>query len=248
MYTTSTPSDATTPHVYQIGLAIASANIASIITANEDGVTQLATDGFPTPGALSGNWTVPTGAGVPVISSAATVNPTLTATASYACYTGTSFSNDQYSEVTLKTLTAASSDYAFPIVRCATGAKTFYQAVMTATMGSATTISIDKIVSGTESSLSSLPVPGVTFSMTPQVGDVIRLSAVGNILSVFQNGFLIGQVQDYASTISSGSPGIGLFASSNVTHAQISAWAGGNAGTTPSYANSGQIGAFSVGI
>jgi hypothetical protein len=247
MYCTCTPSDAAPPHVYQIGLAIGPAPIADIVLFNEDAAPQVASDAFPTPGALSGNWTVPTGAGVPVISSAATVNPTLTATASYACYTGQSFSNDQYSEVTLKTLTASVSDYAFPIVRCATGAKTFYQAVMTATMNMPATISIDKIVAGVESSLSSVPVPGSTFALTPEVGDVIRLSVIGNVLSVYLNGFLVGQIQDYASTIASGNPGIGLFAASNVTHAQISSWAGGNAGVIPTYPTAGQVGAFLVG-
>ena len=199
--------------IWQINLAIAPAPPSSLILFGEDGTTPIASDSFPSSGALSPNWTVPTGAGVPKIVSAGAVEPTLLSTASYACYTGAGVvSSNQYSEVVLKTLTSNGADYAFPIVLCATNALTFYQAALTATLGGAATVTLGKMIAGSQTNFPA------TVRLTPQANDTIRLSVVFNsngnpVLSLFQNGFLILQYVDESNSITTGYPGMALYAS-----------------------------------
>ena len=231
--------------IWQVNLAIAPANLEAIIRFGEDATVQVASDAFTNgPGPLSASWTTQTGAGAPQIVSGPFVQAASLGTAAIAVYTGSSFSNDQYSEVTIQALTN-SSQFAFPIVRAATGAKTFYQCAFNGATGTRqTTATITKFVSGSSSALTG----GLgTASFTPHVGDVMRLSAVGNVLSLYQNGFLILQSQDYDSAISSGSPGIAIQAATSLANAEISLWGGGNAGVVPNYPTAGQVGAILVG-
>jgi hypothetical protein len=236
LYTTSASSDSVAPGDYQIGLAIADGPIASVVQANEDGVAQIATDAFAgTDGSLGANWTTPTGATALQVASHL-VEPSTTAADCTSLYTGASFGNDQYSEVTISALTI--NNYLSPVVRGSTTASTLYKANINQAGTKSIAIGIYREVAGASTLL------GSYITMTPQVGDVIRLSAVGNIISLFQNGFLLCQVQDLGATaITSGAPGITLYITSGgLTNNQVSKWAGGNANSMPFATVSGNAG------
>ena len=224
--------------VYQIGLAIGPAPIASIITANEDAVQQVATDPFTSgAGDLSANWTLPTGGTKLKIIAGPYVEPTATSTVCQAVYTGASFGTNQYSEITIRALTGTlAQSLIWPTVLSSTTALTNYEGrVASPTATSDAAAAIYKRVAGTPTQI------GPTATVEPQVGDVWRLSVFTGsdgfpVLSLFQNGFLILQVQDQSSTpLTTGNPGIQAYSSVAIADAQISLWAGGNANVIPNY-------------
>ena len=135
-----------------------------------------------------------------------------------------------------KILSRPSAAKLSPMVLASTTALTDYEgwiASPTATRDAAA--AIYKRVAGTATQI------GPTASVTPAVGDVWRLSVFTGsdgfpVLSLFQNGYLVLQVQDSSSTpITSGNPGIAAYSSLAIGDAQISLWAGGNANVTPNY-------------
>lgn len=205
---------------------------------NEDGVQQTQTDSFTSGvGNLDGNWTTPTGGTALKIVTGPYVEPTTTSTYCSAIFTGGSFNPSQYSEVTLETLTGTLNQSLIgPMVMASTTVMTAYEGhVGSPTATSDAAAAIYKRVAGMATQI------GPTATVEPQVGDVWRLSVtIGNdgfpCLSLFQNGFLILQIQDQSvSPLTTGSPG--MFAQSSVAigDAQISLWAGGNANVIPPY-------------
>jgi hypothetical protein len=119
-------------------------------------------------------------------------------------------------------------------VRASLSALTFYQ-FSVSHLGTQASAGLVKWLNGSSKSLG---VAGYTF--TPQVGDVFRLSVVTGsdgfpVLSVYQNGFLLYEVQDYVSPITSGAPGFYFYATDAIAQTQISKWAGGNANVIPNY-------------
>ena len=230
--------------IWQYCLAIANAPVASIIAGKEDAVTQIATDSFTSgSGDLSANWAVPTGGTKAKIVSGPYVEPTALSTLCAEIYTGATFANDQYSELTLRTLTNT-SNYLHPIVRATPGALTWYQANITGATGirNTTTCIIYKIIAGTATQIGP-----ICSGVTPQVGDVFRLSVVGNVLTLFQNGFVLLQVQDLSNAITSGYPGFSCYSGDVLENDQISSWAGGNANSMPFATVSGALGAGGAG-
>lgn len=229
LYSISCPSDANAPEIYQTGLAIAPAPIASIVTGNEDAAAQVASDGFTSGlGDLSANWTTPTTGTKLKIVAGNLCEATALSTTCIQFYSGAEFSNDQYSEVTLATLTGG--EFLVPIVRCQGGSESWYQANIHGTTGTKSTdCAIYVSVNGVATQI------GPFIPLTPQIGDVFRFSVIGNVLSLFQNQFLMLQVQDYANTFASGSPGIAIYTVTALTDVQVSNWAGGNAGVLPQY-------------
>ena len=225
-------------------MAIAPASIASIVTANEDGVQETAVDAFTSgAGSLDGNWTTPTGGTALKIvgTSPYYVEPTTTSTLCQAVYIGASYGQNQYSEVTLATLSGTLFQrYIAPMVLASTTALTDYEAeIGSPTATSDAAAKIYKRVAGTPTQI------GPTAGCEPQVGDVWRLSVVFGsdgfpVLSLFQNGFLILQVQDQSATpITSGNPGMAAYSSVAIADAQISLFAAGNANVIPAYPSSG---------
>ena len=239
MYYVGSPGDSTPPAVYQGGLALApiGSTLAALVANPEDGTVQVSADNFQRgTGGLGGNWTTLTGKVAPQIASSGIVEPNSQVNGSVAYYSGATFKNDQYSEVTLQAA-ATTSDIEL-IVRAQPGVQTFYDAVIVqAATGVITSITLAKIVGGANTTLLS----SNAVRSTPQIGDLFRFSVTtGNdgfpILTLFQNGFTIAQVQDYSNAIPSGGfPGIALFDSSANANAQISSWAGGNANVLPSF-------------
>lgn len=235
-YTTSTNADNTTPQLFQIGLVIGPSTIENIVGGNEDGIQLVASDNFSYgAGPLSANWTQ-TGATNLKVVSGPYVEPTATGLGGSALYTGASFGQNQYSEITIHSLSgtlSASQLYAY-VLGNTSGATNYLGTVYSPTGTSDTAARIYKTVSGVSTQI------GPTATCEPQAGDVWRLSVFFQngipILSLFQNGFLILQVADVSgSPITSGLPGMGAYSSLAIADAQIASWAGGNANVIPNY-------------
>jgi len=233
-YLNSDPNDSAQPSVFQIGLAIAPVSIAGLVTQPEDAAQQVTSDNFTRAnGSLGPNWATPTGGtALQIASNLAEASATSTHCGQY--YSGATFAADQYSEVTLATQT--SNGFVYPIVRVQPGAVSWYEAPIHggSGAGSAANGQIFKMVAGVETQI------GATVTFTPQLNDKFRLQVTTGsdgfpILELFQNGFLLLQVEDYSNAFTSGNPGISMFAGSAVTDAQVSLWAGGNANVIPNY-------------
>jgi hypothetical protein len=235
LYTNSSQGDAVAPQIGQIGLAIAPVPVSSIVLFPEDGASQVATDLFTSgAGDLSSNWVTPTGYTKLQLTAGALAEPSAANTACVMAYTGASFSTNQYSEITLKSL-ATTSDTFSPSVRTQTGSEGLYSFNLVGPIGSAYAfLQLYKVVSGVSTSF------GPVVQITPQIGDVIRLSVITGsdgfpILSIYQNGFLILQSEDYGNSLTTGFPGMVALGVAAVTNAQISLWSGGNTNVTPPY-------------
>ena len=240
MFLESGPSNtaSNTGSSWNLSLAIAPAPMSSIILFPESADSQVVSDAFTSgTGNLSSNWTTPTGGTALQIVAGPYVEPTVTSTLCQAVYTGASFSPNHYSEVMLKTLTGTLfQSFIQPTVRASLTALTAYEGVIGSPSGTKDAAAqIVKRVAGSSTQI------GPTATITPQVGDVWRLSVVTGsdgfpTLSLFQNGVLILQVQDQSSTpITTGNPGMQAYSSVADGDAQISAWAGGNANVIPAY-------------
>ncbi len=244
MYTNSSSNDASPPAVGQIGLAVAPAPAQSIVLFQEDAVAQVASDAFPgADGDLSGNWVTPAGSTKLTVASHK-AEASAVSTFCMMAYTGASFTTSQYSEVTLATLSnAGGTPFIGPAVYVATGANSCYFVNMGGAANSAfVTTAIDKRIAGANTAISS------NVQITPQINDVFRLAiSVGsdgfNVISFYQNGYLILQIQDQLNSLTSGFPGMYAL-SAVIANAQISLWAGGNIGVNPAFPTaSGNAGA-----
>ena len=241
MYYQGSPSDAVSPQVYQTMLAVAPTTIENLVNQSEDGTVQTATDNFSYgAGNLNGNWTTPTGGTALKVVSGPYVEPTTTAGVCSAVYTGATFSQNQYSEVTLQALSGTlNASFIMPAVWAQTSAFTDYEGfVASPTATSDAAASIRRRVAGANTQI------GPTAVCEPQVGDVWRLSiVVGSdgfpVLTLFQNGFTILQVQD-TNPLSVENPGMCAYSSVAIADAQIALWAGGSANMIPGYSNSSQ--------
>lgn len=229
-----THGDNVGPVAGQFALAVAPASIQQISQKPEDAAQAVASDNFAYgAGPLSGNWTIPSGAGTVHVVSGPYAEASATSTNSVALYTGASFNQNQYAEVTIQSL-SASSAIASPVVFGSVANNTYYRlALVGATGTQAYSLSIQRFNG------SSATQVGPTVGITPTVGDVIRLSVVMNnsqpVLSVFQNGFCVIQAVDESSAaFTSGVPGMFLSEAAS-GNSQVSLWAGGNAGVIPTY-------------
>lgn len=234
MYGSSNADDTTTSgtYLFEIWAATARSNIAAIVAGSEDAVAQVASDNFNrADGALGANWTVPAG-GTALQIASHLCEPTALSVNCLAANTGASVNNDHYAEVTLQALAINAASQ--PCVRMSTSALTFYTAQINGPLNSlhdSTLVAgalIVKWVSGVPAVIGKAYV-----RYTPQAGDVFRLAAVGNVILLYQNGYLVVRVADWdANAITTGVPGIVQYAVSAVTNAQISAFACGNANIT----------------
>lgn len=234
--------DSTGADVSQIELATAPAPVSSIVQFNEDAVQQIATDPFTSgAGNLDGDWTTPTGGTALKIVAGPYVEPTTTSTVCQAVYTGAAFNQNQYSEITIEALTGTLfQSYVMPMVLASTTALTDYEAEIGSPTGTSDAAAkIFKRVAGTATQI------GPTITCEPTVGDVFRLSVIFGsdgfpVLTLFQNGFQLLQIQDTSSTpITSGNPGMAAYSSVAIADAQISLFAAGNANVIPAYVING---------
>jgi hypothetical protein len=235
MYVTSAPLDTLAAPYYQISAAQASVPIAKLVTAKEDAVIQLGSDNFArAAGGLGGSWTTPGSTTGLQIASSGVVEAGTTNTNCVSYFNG-SFAAAQYAEVTLLTLGTGSYLASPTVYQQSSGLNCYYATVISNT-GALHTVTINKFVSGASTAIS----PAVGFTQT--VGDVLRLAVYPgndgyNVLCFYQNGHLIVQTQDPLNVFTSGNPGAIMFAVSTIGNAQISAWAGGNANSLPTYSS-----------
>ncbi len=238
MYGLSCPGDAIGPQIYQTSLTIGPAPIASIVTAKEDGLQQVAADAFTSgAGDLSANWTLPTGGTKLQIVSGPYVEPTTTSTVCQAVYTGATFTANQYSKIILQTLTGTlAQSLVWPTVRNSLVALSDYEGRIASPTGTSdAAAAIYKRVAGVATQI------GPTAAIKPSVGDSFAISVIDGgdgfpVLSLFQNDFFILQVQDQSATpLTTGNPGIQAESVLAIADAQIASWAGGNANVIPNY-------------
>ena len=223
------------PQVVQVSLAIGPAPIASIVTAPEDGVQQVATDNFSRgAGAIGANWTVVAAYGTFKIVSGNFIEPSALSTDSLMVYTASTFSSSLYSEVTIHALvgTAGTSGPLTPIIANPSTGAFYYVTLINPTGTQAFQGEINYYDGTTIHALA--PLVGVTL----QVGDVLRLSRINSassdVLSFFQNGSLISQGVNLS--IPTGTLYPGAYMTETVAaRTQVSLWAGGNANVIPNY-------------
>lgn len=185
---------------------------------------QLASDTFQRANSnpLSGNWTVPAGSGLQIVTNA--VQAASAAVGFFVeFYNGVTWPNDQFSEVTLSVL-AAANYYQGPFVRLQGAAQSGYLFVVQGPTGSATTCNLQIITAGVNANLAT------PFTITPQVGDILRLEVSGVTLTAKQNGSTVAVATD--ATYASGNAGMGMIlpATPAITNDIISAWDGGGLG------------------
>ena len=236
LYTLMAPGDVGVGSFYQIGLAIIPTTIANLVSFPETGFSQVATDAFTSgPGNLDANWTTPTGGTALKIVAGPYVEPTVTSTICQAVFTGSSFGAAQYSKATIQTLSGTLGQSSISLlVRASTAALTGYEGVILSPIGTSDVAAyIYKRVAGSATQI------GPAITVEPVSGDVWTFSVFTGsdgfpTLLLYQNDFLVLQVQDSSSTpIVSGNPGIAAYSTVAIADAQISSWAGGNANVLP---------------
>jgi hypothetical protein len=145
---------------------------------------------------------------------------------------GGTWPNDQYSEMTVTTLSANS--FLFLVVRQGSAASGTQYVVHV--RGNSLDYTLFAIVAGVAHTLA-------TTNQSISLGDVFRLQVVGNVLTLFRNSIQVQTFTDTNNFVTSGSPGFGLSAGAGITDAQTSLWAAGaNQAATPTFSPNG--GAF----
>jgi hypothetical protein len=238
MYIQSAVSDIGPQAEYQLTLAIANGTIPQIVTQNEDGTQQTASDSFNRAnGPLGPNWATPTGVNSLQIISGAVEATVADGSDNTALYTGVSSLDAQYSEVTISAFTGdAGINSIGPVVRGSLTADTYYGINVSSPAGTSSQCFVFANMGDSFAYL------GPNIDVTIQIGDVLRLSVFTGsdgfpVISFFQNGFLILQVQDQSATpILSGYPGIVISVDSGVVgQVQGSAFSAGNVNVMPNY-------------
>lgn len=132
-----------------------------------------------------------------------------------ANYTGISWPNDQYIDITVQTVSGGSA--AGGLVRSSADQTHGYELVLADIGGGVVTVEVVEISTSTVLFTFDTPfVPGVVF----------RLSAVGHLISLFQNGVSVGSATD--STNTSGFAGLQESPVTAFSDVQISNFAGGS--------------------
>lgn len=137
---------------------------------------------------------------------------------------------DQYSEVTVASLTANEGIIDILVRQGSPTSGTQYACAINSLSNA---FFFYAIVSGSLHQLDTGP-------FTPSVGDVLRFAVVGNVLTLSQNGTPIQTFTDLNNYITSGSPGFSAYSNLAVTNTQISLWAAGaNQAASPTFSPNG---------
>ena len=239
MWYDAVPSNASGGTGFNINLATTNQPLTSVLGFNDGGglMVPLASDNFQraneNPLSGGGVWTSAVLNGMQIVSDLA--ETTVASATNGSAYTGITWPNDQYSEVTCAPgfVAAGANYYVIPMVRIGgtLSSPTCYLVFVSGTGA----VILEKYVSGTLTNLSGSATPAFP-TVTVHDGDVFSLKVIGTTLSVWQNGQLVCTCTD--SAIASGSAGFGAFATTILADAQISLWAGGATG----YAVTGNVG------
>ena len=163
---------------------------------------------------LGSNWTQQPGDSGTVVIDSSTRIAAQDGADAYAYWSASLFSADQYSQA--KLVNVNGSDDSGVYVRGSSVEKTFYWFTW---LPSGSSWDIHKYINGVFTNLIS------TTSGAAQVGDVMKLTAVGNIITAYVNGVQKLQVTD--SSITDGAPGV--YVGSSDTY--IDDWEGGSIGS-----------------
>lgn len=237
MYVQAAASDNTAPEQYQLSLAIAPASVSNVVQVNEDSNLQTASDGFTSGiGDLSANWSTPTGFTKLQIVSGNLVEATATNTSCGMRYISSGGDN-QFSQITVNALSNAGATSIIELLVRTTSNSNSYTAQLTG-YGQAL---ISKYLGGTSTQLG--PTQLVTVSANDVFMFAVSTASNGNpILSLFQNGFTVLQVEDFSNAIpSGGTPGI-LIYTGTLASTQLKSWSGGVTGSMPFGVISGNAG------
>ena len=185
-------------------------------------MAQLASDNFTRANENplnASNWTIPTSLfSLQIVSNRC--EPTTTGTTNQELWTGRSWPNDQYSEVTIQAIEAGGDTRV--VARGSTAAHTNYF-VQILGVGASQSVKLWKVIAGAFTQL------GTTQTVTVTAGDVFRCECQGTTIRAKQNGTQLISVTD--ASIASGNPGLEISAATSVSLNQASLWAGGDFST-----------------
>jgi hypothetical protein len=156
--------------------------------------------------------------------------PTATATPSAAFFTGPgTWPNDQYSEVTIKTLTASNTVNALVRSEVSTcGAGCAYKLEIDGPLGSP--VATERLVAFINGGNNTLDTFTLTVAANDKIGlSVKQISPTSALLTVWQNNTSVRTFTDsiLATNIPFGTPGFLIQANDAIANCQISNWAGG---------------------
>ena len=220
------------------GSASTQATIASTWQAgnvNLLGTTQLAVDTFwridENPLSDGGNWTanITSGTIVPAQLVSDTAQSTATTYQANAVWTGLTWPNDQYAEITLSALVDVNS-FAYADVRASVSDDTRYRIAVQGPFGSSAVFYLAKRVAGSQTILG-------TLNGAVSANDTIRLAIQGSTITVYQNGVLLSALTTTDSSIASGSAGFGLQVAATLVDAAVSLWIAGTLSPVPTSIN-----------
>jgi len=188
---------------------------------------QFVTDNFTraneNPLSDGGRWTNVSGLAMQVSSDVATQ---ASGTSGAALFTGISWPRSQYSEIVLGTGDATNANYYFLTVRAngapggsLAGNNFCVQAYIPAALGSSGTAFIRVYLNGNYTQMASGTV-------TPALGDTWRLSAIGNVFTLSQNGTSKVTWTPTVLYPYEGIPGFGVY-DANSNPINVTSWAGG---------------------
>lgn len=190
---------------------------------------------------IGGNWTpIVSGDTAQILSGMVTSSTAGTQGDSY--WSALTWAADQWSQIVVGNY-AVGSFLGASVRMNTSGVNTQYRFVWHATSGSTGTWILQKIISGTFTTLALTGSANTaTGTLTVNVGDKLTLCIIGTELSAYWNGMLVATATD--SSISSGSAGFEVDAVTSTANVGISSWSGGNfqnAPPTPPIGNSGGI-------
>lgn len=129
-----------------------------------------------------------------------------------------SFANDQWSEITLASLTSSAS-YAIAAARVSASAQHSYNAVVQGPIGGTTNLFLQRLDTGGATNIS-------TTTATVVSGDRLRVEVKGTTITVLLNDVQKLQASDFS--YASGSAGLGVFpADLTFANCNIGAWSAG---------------------
>ena len=210
--------------------AIGSANVTSVTvtcTTNATNTTSASDNFQQADGSLSSNWTATADGGL-TISGGQAVGQAVNGN-SGDMWTGSTFTSDQYSQVTLTSTQLTGTQWIGPMVRAqGTGGKSAYVGIYFWNNGSPQLLLFLRSNGnwsqlGTAFSISALPA-----------GAVVGLSATGSTISLTLNGTT--EITSTDTTLTGGAPGL---MTNGPAHA--AAWAGGSGTPTPTYTVGGTL-------
>ena len=195
----------------------ASANVIPILFTAQHRTT-LALDLFQrSNGSLGANWTSVSDVPAQIVSNA--VESTATAKRSHNFYNAVTWPANQWSQTKI-TAQATGLCNSGPMVRLAADDSAFYQLSTAASLGSGSTVTVNRLASGSYVQIAS-------YVVTLALGDTLTLEAVGSSINSYHNSQFLGSVND--TTVATGNAGFEVYVPSggSLSDCALDNWVGG---------------------